>query len=558
LLADSGWYPSFGDSSQDFSLSVTAPRGIYAVTADELIGHEDRDSHSISSWKTGPIGQGLSLSAGKYIVRSKKDGKIPIYTYFTSETDSLSKTYLDAAASHIEFYDHLFGPYPFPKFAVVENFFPTGYGFPSYTLLGASVLKLPFIPQTSLRHEIAHSWWGNGVLVDYASGNWCEGLTTYVADYLSQEIASAADARLYRLQILRDYAALVASGADFPLRRFESRVSPATRAVGYGKAAFVFHMVRRKLGDEAFWRCLRQIYKERLFVKTSWDDFRNVFVLTGGWDAGEAGVFFDQWVNRSGAPVLKLKDVRLEADASGRHVTGFLLQAPPWYDLIITAGLEISSTERLDLRIGIKDGSAPFSIQPPAAPLKLIVDPDVNTFRLLFPEEIPATVNSVKGSQGLAAVLSDGSPPEDVKAFKILLEGLDQADAPIMTEKEAEVKMNKEKDFLFLGLPRSEALKSLFASAPEGVALSPQGFSVKGHSGADCLFLVFGDTHRGGAITALFLPVTGTSDDSILTAARKITHYGKYSFLTFSRGTIREKGEWEVFHSPLEFDFKQK
>ena len=62
------------------------------------------------------------------------------------------------------------GPYPFPKFAIVENFFPTGYGFLSYTLLGGSVLKLPFIPETSLRHEIAHSWWGNGVLVDYAAG----------------------------------------------------------------------------------------------------------------------------------------------------------------------------------------------------------------------------------------------------------------------------------------------------------------------------------------------------------------------------------------------------
>ena len=558
LLADSGWYPGFSGCGQDFKLTVTAPRGTYAVTAGEPTGHEDRDGKSISSWKTGPIGQGLSLSAGKYIIRSKKDGRIPIYTYFTSETDSLSETYLNASASHIEFYERLFGPYPFPKFAVVENFFPTGYGFPSYTLLGASVLKLPFIPQTSLRHEIAHSWWGNGVLVDYASGNWCEGLTTYVADYLSQEIASAADARLYRLQVLQDYATLAASGADFPLKDFESRVSPATRAVGYGKAAFVFHMIRQRLGDEAFWNGLRQIFKERLFVSTSWEDFRDVFVLTGGWDPKEAGVFFDQWVARSGAPVLKLKDVQLKADAPGRHVTGFLLQEPPWYDLDMTAGLEISPNERLDAKIRIKDGSASFSIPSPAAPKKLIVDPDVNTFRLLYPEEIPATVNSLKGSQGPVAVLSDGSPPEAAKAFELLLAGLDQADTPIVTEKEAEMKVNKDKDFLFFGLPRSENLKSFFASAPEGVSFSPHDFSVKGSSGADCLFLVFSDPGRGGGITALFLPVSGTADDSVLTAARKITHYGKYSFLSFSRGVIREKGVWEVSHSPLEFDFTQR
>ncbi len=570
LLADSGWYPSFlsraphmpgrdpnmKEYGQDFKLRVTAPRGIYAVTAGEPIGHEDRDDSSISTWKTGAIGQGLSLSAGRYIIRSKKDGRVPIYTYFTSETDSLSQIYLDAAASHIEFYEHLLGAYPFPKFAVVENFFPTGYGFPSYTLLGASVLKLPFIPATSLRHEIAHSWWGNGVLVDYASGNWCEGLTTYVADYLSQEIASAADARLYRQQILQDYATLVTPATDLPLRLFEGRVSPATRAVGYGKAAFVFHMVRQKLGDETFWKCLRRIYKERLFVKTSWDDFRNVFVSTGGWDLQEANVFFEQWVARSGAPVLKLGDVRIKPDASGRHVTGFVLQEPPWYALDITAGLEISPTERLDTKIGIKDGSAPFSIQSSAAPKKLIVDPDVNTFRLLYPEEIPATVNSVKGSRSLAAILSDGSPSE-TNAFKLLLSGLDQTEVPIYTEKEAEIKISGDKDLLFFGIPRSEKLRSFFKSAPEGVTLSPDEFSVKGFSGADSLFLVFADRNRGGRITALFLPVSGTPGDTVLTTARKVTHYGRYSYLAFSRGVIQGKGVWEVLRSPLIFDLQK-
>jgi hypothetical protein len=662
LLEDSGWYPRIagcspvgpaaelpspptlpriaaGKTPEDFNLEVTAPRGIYAVTAGELIGHEDRDAISISSWRTGPIGQGLSLSAGRYIVRgvsprtgsalkpsaaptargdsasaqsgsggspprgdsgegglagqpgsgshrSNKGGRVPVYTYFTSENDPLSETYLNAAASHIEFYERRHGPYPFPKFAIVENFFPTGYGFPSYTLLGASVLNLPFIPETSLRHEIAHSWWGNGVLVDYASGNWCEGLTTYVADYLSQEMSSAEDARLYRQQILREYATLVASGADFPLRLFESRSSPATKAVGYGKAAFVFHMIRQKLGDEAFWNSLRQIYKERLFVRTSWKDFRDVFVRTGGWDPGEAKVFFDQWVARSGAPVLKLQDVQLKLDASGWQATGSLDQDPPWYDLDITVALKISPTERVDTRIGIKGGSTSFDIGSPRAgsalkpsaaptargdstsaqsgsggsppPQKLIADPDVNTFRLLDPDEIPGTVNSVKGSKSLTAVLRDGSPPEAVKAFKLLLEGLDHADVPITSEKEAEIKMSKERDFLFFGLPRSEKLNSRFSSTLEDVTLSSEKFSVKGFSGADCLFLVFSESNRGTGITALFLPVSGTSADPVLTAVRKITHYGKYSYLAFSHGVIQQKGVWEVLRSPLQFDFIRK
>ncbi len=696
LLSDAGWYPSFagwraataglpspptlpriaaGEIQEDFNLEVSAPLGIYAVTAGELMGHEDRGAISISRWKTGPIGQGLSLSAGRYIVRSTARGdepslcsdsrltsqqasdassstsdlsrgrasaqpgsggspprgdsgeggrsgqpgsrphrQVPVYTYFTSENDALSETYLNAAVKHIEFYERLHGPYPFPKFAIVENFFPTGYGFPSYTLLGGSVLKLPFIPETSLRHEIAHSWWGNGVLVDYASGNWCEGLTAYVADYLSQEISSAADARLYRQQILQEYATLAASGEDFPLRLFEGRSSPATKAVGYGKAAFVFHMIRQKLGDNAFWKSLRQIYKERLFARTSWEDFRDVFVRTGGWDPREAKEFFDRWVARSGAPVLKLQDVQLKSDASGWQATGSIDQDPPWYDLDITVALKISPAQRLDTRIGIKGGSTVFDIRSPRTgsalkpsaaptargdepslcsdsrltsqqasdassstsdlsrgrasaqsgsggsppPQKVIVDPDVNTFRLLDPEEVPCTVNSVKGSKSLTAVLGDGSPREAVKAFKLLLEGLGHADAPITSEKEAEVKMSKERDFLFFGLPQSEKLKSFFSSSPEDVMLSSEKFSLKGFSGADCLFLVFNESKRGTGITALFLPVSGTSADSVLTAARKITHYGKYSYLAFSHGVIQQKGVWEVLRSPLQFDFIRK
>jgi len=203
------------DYGQDFKLRVSAPRGIYAVTAGELIGHEDRDANSISTWKTGPIGQGLSLSAGKYIVGRKRTAK-SLFTHTSLRKPIPSRKPTSMLRPHTSnSMKRLHGPYPFPKFAIVENFFPTGYGFPSYTLLGASVLQLPFIPATSLRHEIAHSWWGNGVLVDYASGNWCEGLTTYVADYLSQEIASAADARLYRQQVLQTMRRLPHRGPIF-------------------------------------------------------------------------------------------------------------------------------------------------------------------------------------------------------------------------------------------------------------------------------------------------------------------------------------------------------
>ena len=80
-------------------------------------------------------------------------------------------------------YDSLIGPYPYDKFAVVENFWETGYGMPSFTLLGPKVIRFPFILHSSYPHEILHNWWGNGVYIDYEAGNWGEGLTAYLADH---------------------------------------------------------------------------------------------------------------------------------------------------------------------------------------------------------------------------------------------------------------------------------------------------------------------------------------------------------------------------------------
>ena len=57
------------------------------------------------------------------------------------------------------------------------------------------MLRLPFIRASSLGHEVLHNWWGNGVLVDYARGNWSEGLTTFMADYAYKSEESAAAAR---------------------------------------------------------------------------------------------------------------------------------------------------------------------------------------------------------------------------------------------------------------------------------------------------------------------------------------------------------------------------
>ncbi len=112
-------------------------------------------------------------------------GAVKAMAFLREKDDALANRYLETTAQYLEMYRKLIGPYPYGKFALVENFWETGYGMPSFTLLGSQIIRFPFILHSSYPHELLHNWWGNGVFVDFESGNWCEGLTAYMADHWS-------------------------------------------------------------------------------------------------------------------------------------------------------------------------------------------------------------------------------------------------------------------------------------------------------------------------------------------------------------------------------------
>ena len=541
---DAGWYPEVPGTNSLFRVRVEAPERYEAVTGGKRLRRETSGGRTVSEWEASHPVRGLSLSAGRYVVRDRVLDNILISTYFFPGSDPLSGKYLDAAERYILLYEKLLGPYPFEKFAVVENFFPTGYGFPSWTLLGSTVVALPFIVDTSLGHEVAHSWWGNGVFVDPRGGNWSEGLTTYVADHLYKERSSAAEGREYRLKILRDYATLVPPGSDFPVERFSGRVNPATQAVGYGKAAMIFHMARKEAGEEAFWGGLRTVARERMFLPASWDDFAREIGGTAGRDMGP---FFREWIGKAGAPVLALSGVRAERDGGGWKVTGRVTQQKPRYTLKVPLRLETAG-KPVDVAVPLAGEASPFSIATGDAPAALLLDPEADLFRRLDPAEIPPTVNGIRGATGLAVVVANGVPRETAEAARILLEAMGRERLPLLREEEAPPGAIAGRDVLYIGVPAGSGY--LPAAMPDGLRLSPREFTLNGttySAPGDALFAVVPHPSSPGRVAAVFLPLSPSAANA---AGRKIPHYGKYSYLAFSDGNNREKGTWPPAASP--------
>lgn len=545
LLFGAGWYPHVDAERVTFGIRVEAPAGVVAVTAGRSLGHRTDGDRTYSTWVIDHPVRGLSLSAARYQVREETIGRVTAATYFLSQSTDLSGPYLAATGQYLRLYESLFGPYPFDKFAVVENFFPTGYGFPSYTLLGSQVLRLPFIIDTSLGHEIAHCWWGNGVYVDGAGGNWSEGLTTYVADYLYKERESDQAAREYRRQILRNYATLVTPANDFPVSRFQSRFSPVTKVIGYDKCAMVFHMLRRRLGEEAFWGALRDVYKNYLFRPASWRQLRESFERRSGTDLT---LFFRQWVERSGAPLPALEDVAVVPAGSGWSVTGAVSQVKTDYYFSVPLVLQTAAGAAVARRLDVGAERTPFVLNATGRPVSLTVDPDYDLFRRLYPAEIPPSINTIKSASSVVVIMAADLTGDIKKAADTLLLSLGVENYRMAAEDGLDVTTVGENDLLLIGLPKRTDL----LSAVDGrVTLTERSFELGGvtyRDPADVFFGVF--TPSGGTrrTTALFFPLSSEYAELV---ARKITHYGSYSYLAFNRGQNRAKGVWPTLASPL-------
>ena len=493
--------------------------------------------------------EGLSLSAGPYRIDERTRGDLTVRTFLFADNQHLAPRYLDASLRHLERFSNRFGSYPFDSFSVVENFFPTGYGFPSYTLIGGTVLRLPFIPETSLPHEIIHNWWGNGVLVDASTGNWCEGLTTYTADYLLKESLSAEAAQAYRRQALRNYATLVSPSTDFSLSRFRSRIDPPTKAVGYDKASMVFHMLRQKIGDEPFWQALRDLYARFLFKTASWEDLQRTFQKFADQPLDD---FFDQWITRPGAPHLRLEKVRHKAVTDGYLTTGRVIQEKPYFDVTLQLMLETAEAP-VRRAVHLSGRYTSFAISSTQRPRRLIGDPQFHLFRRLAPEEMPPTVNTLKGSPSVIVVIADRLGRHGHAIAGQLSQAMGIDPVAWMSESDVSASNVSGSDVLFIGLPQHHDIMQRM-SLP--LDLNPTAFGVdqQQFSGdREVLFFVARHPDDPGHIVAMLHPL---STEAVLPVIRKVPHYGRYSYLVFSNGRNRVKGTWEADQSPLIIDLE--
>jgi hypothetical protein len=525
LPAGTGWYAQIGDELVTYRVLLELPTGQRGLVPGRLEDERDGAQGYSAAFQFAHPVEGIDLFAAPYLVRERmleRTGAAPIRlrTWLHADVDALSDGYLDALEHYLALYGDWLGAYPFTEFSVVSSPLPTGFGMPTLTYLGVDVLRLPFIKATSLGHEVLHNWWGNGVYVDYAGGNWAEGLTTFMADYAYKEREGAEAARGMRLEWLRDFAA-VPPGQDEPLRRFTARTHAASQIVGYHKAAFLFIMLRERLGTQTFDAGLRRFWREQAFKRAGWSDLQGSFEEASG-QALER--FFEQWLARSGAPELRIDQAHVMPDANGFKVQGVLSQSEPAYLLRVPLVLQTAHGDEVR-HVELSTARQSFELRTRAQPSALLLDPELRVFRRLDAVELPPILRQVMLAPDAQTVVPDRGATLRSAAQSLAARLLDRSPRVQSAIVAADMPL------LLIGTrPEVDAFL-----ARNGLPERPKEVAAKGSA------QVWAARQRNGEALAV---VSVEDAEALAALQRPLPHYGRQSWLVFQGTRAIERGVW--------------
>ena len=546
LSSGSGWYPRPAELFA-YEVDLVVRGGQPALVAGRL-AHEQPPGASGEPYRARFVfehpADGIDLMAGPWVVRERivpqADGRaLRLRTYFPAALDAeagLAEAYLADSQRYIERYAAQIGAYPFTEFSVVASPLPTGFGMPTLTYIGEQVLRLPFIRASSLGHEVLHNWWGNGVLVDYARGNWSEGLTTFMADYAYKAEESAAAAREMRLGWLRDFAALP-GGAHAPLADFRSRTHGAAAAVGYGKAAMVFVMLQDEIGEDAFARGIRLFWARERFRIAGWDALRAAFEEASG---RSLQGFFRQWLELAGGPAPRIERARLiEQAGQGARLRVVLTQPAPVHALRLP--LRLVAGDRVETRIvEFAEGRAEVELTAGFVPEGVALDPELRLWRLPEAAQLPPILRQWIVAAAPRLVVADALEEADAAGTG---RGGEFAEA-------AQALAGR----LFERPPAEEGLAALTAEGGPVLLVGsvPAVATALDRAGlpAQPLDMPAGGTARVWTVqreAGPALAVIAAADPAALRALqRPLPHYGSQSWLVFDGARASARGVWQA------------
>jgi len=354
--SSSCWFPTIDKPNEKMTheISITVPDK-YLTLSNGLKTSSKKlpDGNRTDTWKMDlPNAPYLVMMAvGEFAVINDKWGKIPVDYYVEPAFAPYAKNIFGNTPEMIEFFSKLMGvDYPWPKYAqvVVRDYVSGAMENTSATIFGEFVQQTPkeMIDnnyEDIIAHELFHHWFGDLVTCEsWSNLPLNESFATY-GEYLWNEHKYGRDAADYHLQ--KDLSTYMEESYSkkVNLIRFdyEYREDMFDRH-SYQKGSCVLHMLRKAVGDDAFFESLKLYLTNNAYKPAEIHNLRLAFEEVTGEDMNW---FFNQWFLDKGHPLI---DVKWEYQAENQRIQLILEQ---------TQNIETSPVFRLPLDILIGNGN---------------------------------------------------------------------------------------------------------------------------------------------------------------------------------------------------------
>lgn len=370
------WLPCVDDPDDKATVDfiVDAPQH-YDVVSNGLKVSETQlpGNFKETHWKeTAPLPtKVIVIGVAGFAIDHTGDVKgIPVYTYVFPENKEVGFAGYAVAKEILAYYIDKFGPFAYEKLANVQS--KTIFG-------GMENASCIFYFENSvgdkgieelMAHEIAHQWFGDAVSEKSFAHLWLsEGFATYMTNvYLEHK---------YGIDILRQRMADDRKTVfDFEQKRNTPVVDTTVKnnymqmlnPNSYQKGGWVLHMLRRKLGDEAFWKGIRSYCAKYKNSNANTEDFRKIMEEASGQNLQQ---FFKQWLYTPGTPDLS---VGWNYDPAKKTVDIIIVQNQK---SLFNFPVEVSVNNKL-LVINAKNRLTHFEIPLSGKPKSVIFDPNIN------------------------------------------------------------------------------------------------------------------------------------------------------------------------------------
>ncbi|MBE9509427.1 MAG: hypothetical protein IMY71_01005 [Bacteroidetes bacterium] len=205
-----------------------------------------------------------------------------------------------------------------------------------------------------------------------------DGLADYTVNPFPKEDIEK-NHRHWRKRVLSLHSSLARSSVpdNLNLEQFYNDYPSAKEA----REAFVCYMLHRQLGDEKFFKLfdayvdLRQKFNQAVSTTRFQELAEDVYGEPLDW-------FFNQWVNSTELPRLKLEKVAVKKDKKGWQVQGRLLQSgDTTFRLPVELAIDTKNGREIE-KLCVDSKAVDFDFRTQNEPQKLIVDPDYEILKI--------------------------------------------------------------------------------------------------------------------------------------------------------------------------------